>query len=106
MKARKKAAIVLGEIGDKKLSEITASRLLAAMPYIDTVPLPEGDLGVVRVKELFDPKWWRFWKNEKKKLEAREVDPVLRDFYEDSLTRIITDFESRLTEVEKRLKPR
>jgi len=102
MKA-KKAAIDLGKIGDKKLGDITASELMAAMPYIETVPLPEGDLGVVKVKQLFDPRWWRFWKNEKKKLEAREVDPVLRDFYEDSITNVILDIETRITEIERKL---
>lgn len=74
-----------------------------AMPDIDTVPLPEGDLGVVKVKELLDPEWQILWREEKKKME-REVAFALPSYSDIALSKTIKTIEERLARIEKRIR--
>lgn len=99
----RKSIFKLEKIGDKKLSEITIAEFLKAMPYIDTVPLPEGDLGAVKVKELVNPKFREIWRAEKKKIE-REVAFEVASYHDIELSKTITNIEERLANIEEHLK--
>lgn len=99
---KRKAAFELGEIGDRKLSEVTVAKFLQAMPYIDTVPLPDSDLGVVKVKELFDPEWQFIWREEKKKME-RELLVVVPSDSDIAVSQRMKVIEEKLAKIEKQV---